>query len=73
MAPEVLEGTGYDFTVDYWSLGCILVEMVDGKAPFSGMTMEKTCQNVRNWKNVLESIENRIASGPLCKLIRRFC
>lgn len=33
MAPEVLmnDESGYDLSVDYWSLGCILYEMLSGK------------------------------------------
>lgn len=36
-APEILLGsTSYDTSVDMWSVGCIFVEMVTGKAPFYG-------------------------------------
>jgi len=31
MAPEILENNGYDYLVDYWSLGCILFEFLSGK------------------------------------------
>jgi len=34
MAPEFLLSTGYDKGVDWWALGCILVEMYTGKSPF---------------------------------------
>ena len=30
MAPEILENNGYDYLVDYWSLGCILFEFLSG-------------------------------------------
>lgn len=30
MAPEVLLGKLYDYTVDYWSIGCIIHEMLTG-------------------------------------------
>ncbi|GIQ83798.1 arylsulfotransferase [Kipferlia bialata] len=36
MAPEVVSGEGYGRGVDFWSLGCILFEMVAGYAPFCG-------------------------------------
>lgn len=33
MAPEVIEGTQYDFKVDIWSLGIVLFEILEGSAP----------------------------------------
>lgn len=54
MAPEVLAGTEYDFTVDYWSLGCMLFEAVSGYPPFAGSTVDETWQNLKDWKRVLQ-------------------
>jgi len=34
MAPEFVLSTGYDKGVDFWALGCILIEMYIGKSPF---------------------------------------
>ena len=34
MAPEFVLSTGYDHGVDFWALGCILVEMYIGRGPF---------------------------------------
>lgn len=36
MAPEVLKGEEYDFKVDWWSLGCVVYDMMSGKPPFTG-------------------------------------
>ncbi len=33
-APEILEGSEYDITVDLWCLGVLAYELVVGKAPF---------------------------------------
>ena len=54
MAPEVLKGEQYDFTVDYWSLGCMLFEALSGYPPFAGSTVDETWQNLRNWDKVLK-------------------
>lgn len=53
MAPEVLKGDEYDFTVDYWSLGCMLFEALAGYPPFAGATVEETWQNLKQWRKVL--------------------
>lgn len=53
MAPEVLKGEEYDFTVDYWSLGCMLFEALTGFPPFAGATVDETWQNLKEWKKVL--------------------
>lgn len=34
MSPEVLQGSGYDFQCDVWSLGCIGYEMCALRSPF---------------------------------------
>ena len=35
MAPEVIEGKGYDVTVDWWCLGIFIHELITGKTPFA--------------------------------------
>lgn len=53
MALEVLEGKQYDYTVDYWSLGCMLFESLVGYTPFSGSSTNETYENLRHWKRTL--------------------
>ncbi|KAJ2799003.1 serine/threonine-protein kinase dbf2 [Coemansia helicoidea] len=41
--------TGYDFRVDYWSLGCILYEFLASYAPFAGPSADDVWRNVYHW------------------------
>lgn len=34
MAPEVIDNEKYTFSPDYFSLGCLIFEMIEGRAPF---------------------------------------
>lgn len=34
MAPEVIKNERYSYSVDWWGLGCIIFEMIEGQAPF---------------------------------------
>ena len=34
LAPEILSKKGYNSSVDWWSLGCLMYEMLSGKPPF---------------------------------------
>jgi protein-serine/threonine kinase len=34
LAPEIITSKGYDFTVDWWSLGCVIYELLIGSSPF---------------------------------------
>jgi cell cycle protein kinase DBF2 len=54
MAPEVLKGEEYDFSVDYWSLGCMLFEALTGYPPFAGATVDETWKNLKHWREVLK-------------------
>ncbi|KAJ1797446.1 serine/threonine-protein kinase dbf2 [Coemansia sp. RSA 2399] len=50
-APQPLADAhlGYDFRVDYWSLGCILYEFLASYAPFTGPTPDDVWRNVYHW------------------------
>lgn len=50
IAPEVFEKKGYTETVDFWSLGTILFEMLLGYPPFCGKSPSATLNNVMHFE-----------------------
>jgi len=58
IAPEVLNKKGYTETVDWWSVGAILFEMLVGYAPFCSESPKETCKKVMDWQRNLHIPEN---------------
>ena len=54
MAPEVLRGKPYSFSVDYWSLGCILYQMVYGQPPFQAFSVYQKMKVIPDENHVIE-------------------
>ena len=54
MAPEVLLRSGYGTECDWWSLGCILYEMLVGYAPFYAETPAETADKILHHETTLE-------------------
>lgn len=48
LAPEVLERQGHGKSVDWWSLGCIIYEMLTGVPPFYEKDREKLFDQIKN-------------------------
>nr|XP_043620593.1 serine/threonine-protein kinase OXI1-like [Erigeron canadensis] len=46
VAPEMIQGTGHDFSVDWWCLGVVLHEMLYGTTPFRGINRKETFYRV---------------------------
>jgi serine/threonine protein kinase len=53
LAPEVLQGQAYGKAVDWWSLGTLMYEMLDGNPPF--------------WDQDVQKMYRRILQEPLTK------
>ena len=73
IAPEVFEQTGYNFTIDFWSLGIILYEMIIGYPPFFSEEPAETYNKILNYKENFEIPEDikisKEAKDLICKLI----
>ena len=39
IAPEMLRGEDYDYSVDFWALGVLMFEMLAGRSPFDVVGM----------------------------------
>jgi len=50
MAPEVIRNEKYTFSPDWWGMGCLIYEMLEGRAPF----------RVRKEKVKREEVERRV-------------
>ncbi|MCO5562901.1 hypothetical protein L7F22_016537 [Adiantum nelumboides] len=66
VAPEVLWGKGHGFSVDWWTLGIFLYEMVCGKTPFKGLSRKETFYNILCGEPEFPS-----QSSPLTDLIKK--
>ncbi|CAG8931364.1 unnamed protein product [Penicillium salamii] len=47
LAPEVYEGSGYTFEVDWWSLGVTFYECIYNKRPFEGRSQDTLSENIK--------------------------
>ena len=76
MAPEILRGTGYDFSVDVWAMGIITYILLAGYPPFydedeeelSRMIMKEKVSYNRGWQHVSPEakhlVQGLLASNP---------
>lgn len=47
IAPEILLGHKYTFSVDWWSFGVLLYEMLIGQSPFQGDDEDELFESIR--------------------------
>lgn len=50
LSPEMVKRIGHDASVDIWSLGVLLFELLAGYAPFSGANQDELFSNIRKVK-----------------------
>ncbi|KAF9936166.1 serine/threonine protein kinase psk1 [Modicella reniformis] len=72
MAPEVIsERVRYDCTVDWWSLGIVIHDMLTGSPPFVAGNRKKTMDAILNKKLNLPYYLSSDAKDLLTKLLKR--
>jgi serine/threonine protein kinase len=72
MAPEVLnERNNYYRTVDYWSLGIMLYDMLTGSPPFTGSNRKKIMEAVMNKKPIFPRYIVATTRDFITKLLKK--
>ncbi|KAI8077923.1 kinase-like domain-containing protein [Gilbertella persicaria] len=71
MAPEILKGLEYDITVDWWSLGILIYDMLTGSPPFSSSNRKKTMDAILTKKIPMPYYLTQDAKDILSKLLRK--
>ena len=71
IAPEVFGQQGYNESVDWWSTGAILFEMMVGYPPFFSDEPSVTCQKICHWKKTLNIPEESNLSPEARDILKR--
>ena len=71
MAPEVLMRSGHNKAVDWWSLGALMFDMLNGAPPFTAENRKKTIEKVLRGKLTLPAYLTNDAKDLLKKLLKR--
>jgi serine/threonine protein kinase len=72
IAPEVFMQKGYSKECDWWSVGCILYEMLVGYPPFCAEHPAETYRKVMNWRETLSFPDDVELSPDAKDLIKRY-
>lgn len=74
IAPEVFSRQGYNETVDWWSVGVILFEMLVGYPPFYADKPTDVCHKIMQWKkHFLIPADARISKAAKDLIHRLVC
>ncbi|KAJ2160562.1 hypothetical protein GGF46_002158 [Coemansia sp. RSA 552] len=72
MAPEILESAApYDLSIDWWSLGILLYEMLTGSVPFKGKAPQQIAKNIAKMKINYPNYLTPDAKDLIIRLLRK--
>lgn len=72
-APEVVKNERYTFSPDWWALGCLVYEMIEGQSPFQQRKKKIKREEVeRLVKEVQEEYSEKFSpcARSLCTMVR---
>lgn len=61
IAPEVITGFGHSSTVDWWTFGILIYELLYGSTPFKGTSQKETFSNILNKKLKFNDSKNPVS------------
>ncbi|CAJ0908978.1 15517_t:CDS:2 [Entrophospora sp. SA101] len=73
MAPEILKKKGYLNSVDWWSLGVVMYELLFSKRPFRGKTNTALTRAILNEPIHFPENVNELVSEDCIDVLKRFC
>ncbi|KAL1916200.1 uncharacterized protein VTP21DRAFT_5817 [Calcarisporiella thermophila] len=73
MAPEVLLKRGYGTSVDWWSLGIVLYELLLGKRPYRAKSNDKLTQAILHEPLQFPQIVSDLLSPACLDALKQFC
>jgi len=70
LAPEMLQRKGHDTSVDIWSVGILMFELLCGSSPFAAQNQEELFSNIRKHKIAWTNDFPPLAKTLISKILR---
>ncbi|RMZ99642.1 ribosomal S6 kinase beta-1-like [Brachionus plicatilis] len=71
MAPEILLRLGHDKSVDWWSFGALMFDMLTGSPPFTAENRKKTIDKIINGKLLIPPYLTNEAKDLIKKMLKK--
>jgi len=70
LAPEMINQSGHDKSLDIWNLGVLLFELLTGNPPFEGKTQNELFKSILNYKVQWPKGFSGVAKDLISKLLK---